>query len=444
MMIVCTIDAITGEREWKYRTGDTITSSPAVYSGKVYIGSWDGCMYALDAATGEKEWKYKIMGSRIYSTPVISGETVYTFSSDECMYALDATTGKWKWKYKIGCLAIAYDLRHYETSPAVSENAIYINTEFGYVCALSPYDTSTLAAKLVAAIAQNFRSFVIGATSLGYIFIFIVTYFIRRNYKSKLKDRTRFLMGIFAHTIIFYLFAGHLPPHVLTALTGGLLFGDLLLITIECGVFVGLWMWVFIELKSKYWQVFVGYLLIICSDVLMQCAIMQIFPDPFLRSELMGAAAGFLLFLIMISFLLIAILMGLYLNEIRFIKKVCKYLKYLYKEKVIWGTNTKKHEEKRRENPKRNEKKRETHKKSAGSVKDDTRPHYYKVLDVSTDASRDEIKKAYRRLSMLYHPDTSTDPDAEKKMKEINKAHDVLSDPDKRARYDNFENAFKG
>ena len=60
------------------------------------------------------------------------------------------------------------------------------------------------------------------------------------------------------------------------------------------------------------------------------------------------------------------------------------------------------------------------------------------------DASPDEIKKAYHVLSMLYHPDTSTDPDAEKKMKEINKAHDVLSDPDKRARYDNFENTFKG
>ena len=44
---------------------------------------------------------------------------------------------------------------------------------------------------------------------------------------------------------------------------------------------------------------------------------------------------------------------------------------------------------------------------------------------------------------MLYHPDASTDPDAEKKMKEINKAYDVLSDPAKRARHDNFENTFK-
>ena len=73
-----------------------------------------------------------------------------------------------------------------------------------------------------------------------------------------------------------------------------------------------------------------------------------------------------------------------------------------------------------------------------------THAYYYKLLDVNTDASPDEIKKAYRRLSTLYHPDASTEPDAEKKMKEINKACDVLSDPDKRARYDNFENTFKG
>jgi len=111
---------------------------------------------------------------------------------------------------------------------------------------------------------------------------------------------------------------------------------------------------------------------------------------------------------------------------------------------LLAGMLVGKFHKKRREEPKRDERKHEPHKKSAGSNKDDTRPYYYKVLDVSTDASRDEIKKAYRRLSMLYHPDASTDPDAEKKMKEINKAHDVLSDPDKRARYDNFENSFKG
>ena len=52
------------------------------------------------------------------------------------------------------------------------------------------------------------------------------------------------------------------------------------------------------------------------------------------------------------SFPLIVILIGSYLDETGFIKKARKYLNYLYREKVIWGTNTKKQEEKRREEPK--------------------------------------------------------------------------------------------
>ena len=82
-------------------------------------------------------------------------------------------------------------------------------------------------------------------------------------------------------------------------------------------------------------------------------------------------------------------------------------------------------------------------KRDIGSVEDDTRPYHYQLLDVSTDASQDEIKEAYRRLSMLHHPDKSSDPDADEKMKKINEAYYILSDPDKRARYDNSENVFK-
>ncbi|MFX1513179.1 MAG: molecular chaperone DnaJ [Promethearchaeota archaeon] len=64
---------------------------------------------------------------------------------------------------------------------------------------------------------------------------------------------------------------------------------------------------------------------------------------------------------------------------------------------------------------------------------------YYEVLGVSRDASKSDIKKNYRRLARQYHPDMNpTDPDAEEKFKEISEAYEVLSDPQKRAQYDQF------
>ncbi len=67
-----------------------------------------------------------------------------------------------------------------------------------------------------------------------------------------------------------------------------------------------------------------------------------------------------------------------------------------------------------------------------------TKRDYYEVLGVEHDATDEDIKRAFRRLAMQYHPDRNREDGAEAKFKEINEAYSVLSDPDKRSAYDRF------
>src|SRR5258706_16257813 len=67
---------------------------------------------------------------------------------------------------------------------------------------------------------------------------------------------------------------------------------------------------------------------------------------------------------------------------------------------------------------------------------------YYEVLGVNRDAVEDDLKKSYRRLAMKWHPDRNPDnPRAEEHFKEAKEAYEVLSDPNKRAAYDQFGHA---
>lgn len=68
---------------------------------------------------------------------------------------------------------------------------------------------------------------------------------------------------------------------------------------------------------------------------------------------------------------------------------------------------------------------------------------YYKVLDVPRDASPDQIKRSYRKLAQKWHPDRNPDPGAAEKFSKIGEAYDVLKDPEKRQKYDQFGANYK-
>ncbi len=125
------------KKQWAYNTGSSVTSSPAVVGGVVYVGSDDGYMYALDAATGAKQWAYWTGGSQVADDPAVVGGMVYFGSlENHTLYALDAASGTKKWAYPTGGPIVS--------SPAVVGGVVYVGSEDNTLYA---FDAATGAKK---------------------------------------------------------------------------------------------------------------------------------------------------------------------------------------------------------------------------------------------------------------------------------------------------------
>ncbi|MDP3105666.1 MAG: PQQ-binding-like beta-propeller repeat protein, partial [Candidatus Methanoperedens sp.] len=138
---VYALDATSGNVRWKYETGDKVKSSPTIADSTVFVGSLDKYFYALDAVSGALKWKYQT--GYVYSSPVVSGGIVYVGGGtmDSYFYALDATNGELKWKYSLGS-GIVW------SSPAVSNGIVYFGTEENQ--RLSPTDVKVTGGSLYA------------------------------------------------------------------------------------------------------------------------------------------------------------------------------------------------------------------------------------------------------------------------------------------------------
>jgi outer membrane protein assembly factor BamB len=112
---------------WKYSTGHTVRSSPAVVDNVVYFGSNDGHLYALNALTGGLIWN-STAGKRIQSSPAVADGVVYAGSWDSNVYAFDASTGSLLWNYTTGDAVIS--------SPSVDDGLVYIGSFDGNLYAL--------------------------------------------------------------------------------------------------------------------------------------------------------------------------------------------------------------------------------------------------------------------------------------------------------------------
>ena len=122
--------------KWHFKTGSFIYSSPAVVDGVVYIGSGDHNVYALNASTGKRIWKYRTGAYVLYTSPAVVGGVVYIGSWDDNVYALKADTGG-----KVASFTTGYFV---DSSPAVTDGVVYIGSSDGKLYALNAANLSKI------------------------------------------------------------------------------------------------------------------------------------------------------------------------------------------------------------------------------------------------------------------------------------------------------------
>jgi outer membrane protein assembly factor BamB len=88
------------EKEWEFKTGGKVWSTPAIEGDTLYIGSFDKKLYALNVSDGTEKWAFETEGA-IISTPLVYDDTVCFGSFDRYLYCLDAAGGSLKWKFMV-------------------------------------------------------------------------------------------------------------------------------------------------------------------------------------------------------------------------------------------------------------------------------------------------------------------------------------------------------
>jgi outer membrane protein assembly factor BamB/tRNA A-37 threonylcarbamoyl transferase component Bud32 len=118
---------------WSFKVEDAVRSTPLIYNGVVYVGSYDNNLWALDAQEGGLVWKFATEGG-IGSSPVYGGGSIFIGSSDYRLYAVNVRDGKRRWTFKADGKIF--------TTPALELGLIFFGSDDGKLYALKPGQTS--------------------------------------------------------------------------------------------------------------------------------------------------------------------------------------------------------------------------------------------------------------------------------------------------------------
>lgn len=122
---IYSVNAKTGNLEWKFKTNGPVHGTPVIDKEKIYIGGWDASLYALDIQTGKEIWRFatgtQTAFKGIQSSVAVADGKVYFGTRDPFFFALDAETGKLIWKYNAESSWIL-------SSAVIKDNTVYVGT----------------------------------------------------------------------------------------------------------------------------------------------------------------------------------------------------------------------------------------------------------------------------------------------------------------------------
>lgn len=125
---------------WAFQTEGPIRGTPAVVDGAVYVGSADGCVYALDRAGGALRWTFQT-GGAIAGTPAVADGMVIVAGRSDHVHALDARTGELRWSHRMGPdVSEPLEWDYFTASPVVAGDRVLVGSGDGHLYALSLAD----------------------------------------------------------------------------------------------------------------------------------------------------------------------------------------------------------------------------------------------------------------------------------------------------------------